>query len=76
MVKIGHIERLVGGANLILLGGKMNKYRFIVEKFNENNKWVVINYFDNLYQAHCYILMKRRENNYKYRILEVLDLYV
>lgn len=54
----------------------MNKYKFIVEKFNENNKWVIVNYFENLYVAHCYILMKKQENNYKYRILEVIELYV
>lgn len=55
----------------------MSKYKFIVEKFNdEKMKWVYDCMFPDVYFAHCYILNKREKSDNKYRILEVIDLYV
>ena len=55
----------------------MNKYRFIVEKFDKDKvSWVYDSSFFDIYFAHCYVLKERQNSNNKYRILEVVDLYV
>lgn len=57
----------------------ISKYRFIVERFNDDILlWSYIRSFDSLYEAQCSILelRKNQKNKFKYRILEVIDLYV
>ena len=54
-----------------------NVYPFMVEKFDSDKlRWVYIESFRNLYSAQCSVLSLISKNDGKYRILEVVDLYV
>ena len=55
----------------------INVYPFIVQKFNKEKLiWEHLESFRSLYSAQCSILTLRSKDNNKYRILEVVDLYV
>lgn len=55
----------------------LNVYAFLVEEYNEDkSRWVYYNSYKSLYSAQCDILTQRKINNKKYRILEVVDIYV